>query len=524
LVIDEEGEEEDADPEIHCLGDTPSSPHLTQSSYEGSLMGSQLNELRKGESTSGNPNRYNLKSKKKEGNLDIPDQPTREENHAKSVAANNKEKEAQNPQAMVKSPIREVMEILKPPSSFSFENEIQKNKILVPFLELVKNEDFKRYLSKMLQPEPSSHPTNSTNLRDEKPVVILGTLVEDRHDSSPPFYTSINIHDKLLHNCLMDSGASHNIMPNTVMNELGLEVTKNYDPLYSFDFKKVKCIGVIKDLVLSLFQFPMKSVVMDIVVANVPPKFGMLLFRSWIKILGENLQMDLSYATILVFGVENIRIYKEAQIAYIISDEANTTNHPIFAIDIDLGTNMLQLIDTPQTPIEIRNNPITSYEDLPPNTLVWKMIFNGSSSRVSVGFGVVFISPSKETISLSYKIEFQATNNVAEYEALVLGLRVAKDMNIEDLTVFGDVDLIIHQVKNQYQDKHPRLRAYINEFWDLVDIFFMVFNISFVPRNENTMEDSLDVSTSKFIVPFPPKLKYEVEVKYRPSIPDNVKH
>jgi ribonuclease HI len=44
-----------------------------------------------------------------------------------------------------------------------------------------------------------------------------------------------------------------------------------------------------------------------------------------------------------------------------------------------------------------------------------------------------------------------------------LGLRVAKDMNIEELAVFGDVDLIVHQVKNRYQAKHPRLRTYINE-------------------------------------------------------------
>jgi ribonuclease HI len=524
LVTDEEGEEEDVDPEIHCLGDTSSSPHLTQSAYEEALMGSQLNELSKGERTSGNPNRYNLRSKKKEGKPDIPDQPTRTENPVKSVAASSKEKEAQNPQAVVKSPTPEVKEILKPPSSFSFENEIQKIKIPVPFLELVKNEDFKRYLSKMLQPEPSSHPTDSVNLQDEKPVVILGPLVEDRDDSSPPFYTSLNIHDKVLHNCLMDSGASHNLMPKTVMDELGLEVTKTYHDLYSFDSRKVKCLGVIKDLVVSLFQLPMKSVVMDIVVVDVPPKFGMLLSRSWIKRLGGTLQMDLSYATIPVFGGEHRRIYREAQLAYIISDEANPTNHPIFAVDTDLGTSMLQLIDAPQTPIEIRKNPIASCENPPPNTSVWKMFFDGASSRESVGVGVVFISPAQETISLSYKLEFEATNNVAEYEALVLGLRAAKDMKIEELAVFGDVELIVHQVRNRYQAKHPRLRAYRNEVWDLVDSFFLDFNISFVPREENTVEDSLVVSASKFRVPLPPKLKYEVEVKYRPSIPDNVKH
>jgi hypothetical protein len=141
-------------------------------------------------------------------------------------------------------------------------------------LELVKNEDLKRYLSKMLQPKPSSYPTDLVNLQDEKPVVILGPLLEYRDDSSPPFYTSLNIHDKVIHKCLMDSGASHNFMPKTVMSELGLEVTKKYHDLYSFDSRKVKYLRVIKDLVVSSFQLPMKSVVMDIVVANIPLTLG----------------------------------------------------------------------------------------------------------------------------------------------------------------------------------------------------------------------------------------------------------
>ena len=86
------------------------------------------------------------------------------------------------------------------------------------------------------------------------------------------------------------------------------------------------------------------------------------------------------------------------------------------------------------------------------------MYFDGASSKESVGARVVFISPSQEVISLSYKLEFETTNNVAEYEALVLGLRAAKDMKIEELAVFIDVELIVHQVKNLYQAKRPGLR------------------------------------------------------------------
>jgi ribonuclease HI len=82
---------------------------------------------------------------------------------------------------------------------------------------------------------------------------------------------------------------------------------------------------------------------------------------------------------------------------------------------------------------------------------------------------------------------------VAEYKALVLGLRATKDMNIEEITMFRYVELIVHQVRNMYQDKHPRLRDYKNEVWEMIDSFFLDFNISLVPREENTMEDSLAI-------------------------------
>jgi ribonuclease HI len=57
-------------------------------------------------------------------------------------------------------------------------------------------------------------------------------------------------------------------------------------------------------------------------------------------------------------------------------------------------------------------------------------VFDGACSQEGAGAGVFFVSPTQETISLSYKLEFETTNNVAEYEALVLGLRAARKMEI----------------------------------------------------------------------------------------------
>ena len=93
----------------------------------------------------------------------------------------------------------------------------------------------------------------------------------------------------------------------------------------------------------------MKSVIIVVVVADITPKFGLLLSRSWAKKVGGNLQMDLSYATIPVFGGENRRLYRELQFAYIVTDDENPTNHPLYAVDKDMGTCMLHFSDEDNT-------------------------------------------------------------------------------------------------------------------------------------------------------------------------------
>jgi ribonuclease HI len=189
-----------------------------------------------------------------------------------------------------------------------------------------------------------------------------------------------------------------------------------------------------------------------------------------------------------------------------------------------LGSSLLQITDASEAPFQIKKQPLFDHKTLPPTTSVWKMFFDGASSSEGAGAGVVFMSPSQETISMSYKLKFETTNNVAEYEALVLGMRATKEMGIREMAVFGDAELIIQQVRNVYQTKHPRLRSYKNEVWDLIDNFFSAFNISFVPREDNVVADSLAVSASRFKIPLLSMVKYDVEIKYRPSIPDNVKH
>ena len=97
------------------------------------------------------------------------------------------------------------------------------------------------------------------------------------------------------------------------MDEIGLSISKPYHDLFSFDSRKVKYLVLIKDLAVNLTQLPSKSVMMDIVVVDIPPKFSLLLSRSWSKRLGVTLHMDLTYATIPMLRGETKRLYRENQ-------------------------------------------------------------------------------------------------------------------------------------------------------------------------------------------------------------------
>ena len=75
----------------------------------------------------------------------------------------------------------------------------------------------------------------------------------------------------------------------------------------------MKCVGLIKDMVVSLSQIPTKSIMMDVVVADIPARFGMLLSRSCGEMLGGVLKLDFTYAIIPVFNGEERRLYRETR-------------------------------------------------------------------------------------------------------------------------------------------------------------------------------------------------------------------
>jgi ribonuclease HI len=130
---------------------------------------------------------------------------------------------------------------------------------------------------------------------------------------------------------------------------------------------------------------------------------------------------------------------------------------------------------------------------------MWNMSFDGAVSREGAGAGVWINPPNWSTKLCSYKLAFDCTNNMVEYEALVLGLKTLKEMGARRIVVHGDSELIINQVKGIYQAKHPRLRAYRNIVLDLLEEF-SEYNLSVIPRGQNQIVDAwlLQPQFSKF--------------------------
>jgi hypothetical protein len=119
-------------------------------------------------------------------------------------------------------------------------------------VELAKNPSYQKIIKKDIHGKGSTIPPDTINLQDESPTIVFHLHIDDKEEFVVPLYVKLNIHDKMLHNFMLDSGESHNIIPKVVMENMGLEITIPYHDLYSFDARKFKCDGMIKDMVVTL--------------------------------------------------------------------------------------------------------------------------------------------------------------------------------------------------------------------------------------------------------------------------------
>ncbi|GKB28259.1 reverse transcriptase domain-containing protein [Tanacetum coccineum] len=143
-------------------------------------------------------------------------------------------------------------------------------------------------------------------------------------------------------------------------------------------------------------------------------------------------------------------------------------------------------------------------EDDPPDTPIedkeelqdpWILFTDGSSCIDGSGVGLIITNPEGMEFTYALRFRFNATNNEAEYEALIAGLRIAEQMGVKNLQANVDSRLVANRVNGTYVAKEPGMIKYLEKVKNLASTF-KEFSIKQVPRGENKKADALSKMTS----------------------------
>jgi hypothetical protein len=254
-----------------------------------------------------------------------------------------------------------------------------------------------------------------------------------------PFYVTLQVKDSLLHNYLLHPSATTNMMTEEVMYQLGLSLSQTNT---KGDFAK----GIINNLEVSFNSCPDAPYLINVVVIDVVNNLGIILHKHLIEHLNGSIHKQQSKATIPNPEGGLFTIYDEPLIGSLV-ETSNEPSDQLLCINSGLNNWFVQEGKLVVDAIEETKG-------------IWTSEFDGSHSSSRSGAGVVLTTPSGEVLYHSYRLEFRCTNNVVEYEALILGLNLAIDKGVTILEVKGDSDLIVSQVLMRFSTKNEKLKKY----------------------------------------------------------------
>ncbi|XP_071741277.1 uncharacterized protein [Rutidosis leptorrhynchoides] len=93
----------------------------------------------------------------------------------------------------------------------------------------------------------------------------------------------------------------------------------------------------------------------------------------------------------------------------------------------------------------------------------WKLFTDGASSSEGSGVGLMLISPEGKEYTYTLRFKFSTTNNEAEYEALLAGLRLAKEMNIRHIKAYIDSQLVVNQYLSRVRELAEQFKSFVIE-------------------------------------------------------------
>jgi ribonuclease HI len=139
--------------------------------------------------------------------------------------------------------------------------------------------------------------------------------------------------------------------------------------------------------------------------------------------------------------------------------------------------------------------------DNPETAEVWRMYFDGLLKLQGAGTGILFIAPGGEQLKYALQLLFPASNNAAEYEALIHGLNISISLGIKRLMVYGDSLVIISQINKEWDCSNDSMGKYCTTVRELEDKFEGL-KFHHVERDRNTAADALSkLGSSRTQVP-----------------------
>ncbi|CAM8988114.1 unnamed protein product [Rhodiola kirilowii] len=216
----------------------------------------------------------------------------------------------------------------------------------------------------------------------------------------------------------------------------------------------------------------------------------------------------------LVFAVQKLRHYMQAHTVHVVS-KANPIKYilsrPVLSGRLAKWAMLLKQYDLVFVPqratkgqaiadffadhpvpaewefsINLPGEDIFYIDVLPP----WQMFFDGAARRDGAGAGVVFVSPENHLLPFSFTLTQLCSNNMAEYQALLLGLQMARQISIDKMDIYGDSQLVINQVLGDYEVRKDDLIPYHRHATQLLSEFDSI-SIGHVPRSANKLADAL---------------------------------
>ncbi|GAV87550.1 RVT_3 domain-containing protein, partial [Cephalotus follicularis] len=121
---------------------------------------------------------------------------------------------------------------------------------------------------------------------------------------------------------------------------------------------------------------------------------------------------------------------------------------------------------------------------------LWKLSVDGSSCISRSGAGLVLTSPDEWTLKYALRFGFKATNNEPEWEALIIGLTIAKYLEVRKIEASSDSQLVVGLVSGEYEAREDSMAKYLAHVQSLKSTF-LVFRVLKVPRAENARADQL---------------------------------